>query len=84
MMFEVKTLSILVRAKWDDEAGLWVASSTDIDGLSVEAETLELLEKKIMAAVSDLIDLNGINSDLPEIPVHIMAEHLAKIPNPKF
>lgn len=74
--------SIIVRANWDDEAEVWVASSKDIDGLSVEAPTLEALEPKVLAALSDLIELNGIESDLPEIPVHIMAEQLLRIPNP--
>lgn len=74
--------SIIVRANWDDEAGVWAASSRDIDGLSVEAPTLEALEPKVLAALSDLIELNGIESDLPEIPVHIMAEQLLRIPNP--
>lgn len=78
----MKNLSIIVRAAWDDDAGVWVASSNDIDGLSVESETLEDLEKKIFAAITDLIELNGIESNLPQIPVHIMAEHLAMIPNP--
>lgn len=74
--------SIIVRAIWDDEAEVWVASSKDIDGLSVEAPTLEGLEPKVVAALSDLIELNGIDSDLAEIPVHIMAEQLVRIPNP--
>jgi hypothetical protein len=74
--------SIIVRASWDDEAEVWVASSKDIDGLSVEAPTLEGLEPKVVAALSDLIELNGIDSDLAEIPVHIMAEQLLRIPNP--
>lgn len=80
----MKTVSIIVRASWDDEAAVWVASSHDIDGLAVEAETVEQLEKKVLAAISDLIELNGVESDLLEIPVHFMAEHLAKVPNPAF
>lgn len=74
--------SIIVRANWDDEAEVWVATSKDIDGLAVEAPTLEALEPKVLAALSDLIELNGIESDLSEIPVHIMAEQLLRIPNP--
>ena len=76
--------SIIVRANWDDEAGVWVASSTDIDGLAIEAATIEALEPKVLAALGDLIELNGIDSDLPEIPVHIMTEQLVRIPNPSF
>ena len=80
----MKQSSIIVRAIWDDEAEVWVATSNEIDGLAVEAKTLELLEKKALAAISDLIELNGSGFDLPEIPVHIMAEHLTKIPNPSL
>ena len=75
-------LSILVRAEWDDEARVWVASSKDIDGLSVEAETLEALEPKVTAAIQDLLELNGSNFNSPEIPIHIIAEQTARIPNP--
>ncbi|CZT34817.1 DUF1902 domain-containing protein [Rhizobium sp. 9140] len=80
----MKSMSILVRAFWDGEASVWVATSNDIDGLAVEAGSVEELEAKVLTAVADLIELNGSPSDLPEIPVHIMAEHVAKIPNPFF
>ena len=80
----MRHFSIIVRASWDDEAGVWVASSTDIDGLAIEAATIEALEPKVLAALGDLIELNGIDSDLPEIPVHIMTEQLVRIPNPSF
>jgi hypothetical protein len=71
-----------VRATWDEEAEVWVATSKDIDGLAIEAPTLEALEPKVLAALSDLIELNGIDSDLAEIPVHIMAEQLLRVANP--
>ncbi|WP_258162208.1 DUF1902 domain-containing protein [Rhizobium sp. TH2] len=31
---------IRVLCEWDEEAKVWVATSTDIDGLVVEAETV--------------------------------------------
>lgn len=74
--------SIIVRAIWDEEAAVWVATSTDIDGLAVEAATLETLEPKVIAAISDLLELNKVESDLAEIPVHILAEQFARVPNP--
>jgi hypothetical protein len=80
----MKATSILVRALWDDAASVWVATSSDIDGLAVEAGSVEELEAKVLIAVAELIELNGSPSDLSEIPVHIMAEHVAKIPNPFF
>ncbi|ANP84352.1 DUF1902 domain-containing protein [Rhizobium leguminosarum] len=80
----MKHASIIVRADWDEEAGVWVASSNDIEGLAVEADTLEALEPKVVAAITDLFELNGFTSSLPEIPVHIMAEQLVRIPNPTY
>ena len=80
----MKHVSIVVRAIWDEDANVWVATTTDIDGLAVEADTLEALEPKVVAAISDLLLLNGVTSDLPEIPIHIMAEQVARVPNPFF
>ena len=65
---------ILVDAKWDGAARVWVATSKDVDGLAVEAATLEELEPKVTAALRDLIELNGIDGGPPEIPVHITAK----------
>ncbi|MFY9875785.1 MAG: DUF1902 domain-containing protein [Rhodomicrobium sp.] len=43
---------ILVRADWDDDAKVWVASSADIDGLATEAATLEELRDKVLGMVA--------------------------------
>lgn len=80
----MKHVSIVVRADWDEEAAVWIASSNDIEGLAVEADTLEALEQKVVAAITDLVELNGFSSNLPEIPIHIMAEQLVRIPNPTY
>ncbi|NEJ71333.1 DUF1902 domain-containing protein [Rhizobium phaseoli] len=69
---------------WDEEAGVWVASSNDIEGLAIEAGTFKALEPKVVAAITDLFELNGFTSTLPEIPVHIMAERLVLIRNPIY
>ena len=75
---------ILVRAEWDDEAKVWVASSSDIEGLATEAATLEELRDKILVMVGELAELNGSSPSLPEIPIHIMAGQTARIRNPNF
>lgn len=77
----MKHSSIVVRAQWDSEAQVWVASSSDIDGLSVEAETIEALNVKVLGAIADLIELNGIESELDEIPVHLLAEQFSRVQN---
>ena len=74
--------SLIVRADWDDEAKVWVASSTEIDGLAVEADTLERLGEKVEAAVLDLIELNGVEVPDGDVPVHIMAERLVRVAVP--
>ena len=40
-------------------AGVWVASTTDIDGLAAEADTLEKLADQVCKAIVDLVELNG-------------------------
>jgi len=74
--------SIIVRADWDDEANVWVATSSDIDGLATEAPTLEELRAKVLTMVVELMELNGEQSDLAEIPVHILAQQIVRVPNP--
>lgn len=73
----MKHASIMVRADWDEEAGVWAAGNDAIEGLVVEADALEVLEPKVVAAITDWLHL-----DPAEIPVHIMAEQLVRIPNP--
>jgi predicted RNase H-like HicB family nuclease len=76
---------IIVRADWDDEARVWVASSDDLPGLNTEAATLENLRDKVLVMASELIELGNLpSSDLPEIPIHILAESSARIPNPRL
>jgi hypothetical protein len=74
--------SIFVHADWDADAQVWVATSSDIDGLAVEAATIEQLSQKVISAVGDLIEANGGSYSVPDIPVHIMAQQIARIPNP--
>lgn len=76
--------SIIVRADWDADASVWVATSADIDGLATEADTFEELTKKIITMVGELLELNAGGFDLAEIPVHIMAAQMTRVPNPSF
>ena len=78
----MKQASIIVRADWDDEARVWVATSSDVAGLAIEADTLEALEPKVIAALEDLLDLNGGDFDGPDIPVHIVTQQLSRVANP--
>jgi len=48
-----------VEARWDSEAGVWVAESDDIPGLVAEAEFMNALGEKIRVLVPELFELNG-------------------------
>jgi predicted RNase H-like HicB family nuclease len=50
---------LLVTARWDGEAGVWVATSDDIPGLVTEAESLDRLIKRIEAVVPELLEDNA-------------------------
>ena len=73
---------ILVRALWDESAGVWVATSEDVPGLVTEADTLEAVRDRVLVMIPELMEANSVTSDLAEIPVHFMAEQTARIPNP--
>jgi predicted RNase H-like HicB family nuclease len=50
--------ALFVRAEWDDEAAVWVATSDDVPGLATEAETVEALMSKLEVMIPELLDAN--------------------------
>jgi predicted RNase H-like HicB family nuclease len=76
-------MSIFVRAEWDPEARVFVATSEDVPGLVAEAATTELLMEKLKVLVPDLLALNGDvhgeTQDMREIPIFVMHQHVDKI-----
>lgn len=75
--------SIMVRAVWDDEAQGWVATSEDIPGFVTGSDTIEELHAKALPLIEELIELNNVEFDGSEIPVHIFAEIPARVANPR-
>jgi hypothetical protein len=64
----------IINADWDEEAGVWVATSDDIIGLVTEAETLEELRDKLADLVPELIRENGLPDGVdPMAPVEVVA-----------
>ena len=49
-----------VVARWDSEAGVWVAESDDVPGLVAEAESPNLLREKLRVLIPELLELNGV------------------------
>ena len=48
-----------IRAEWDEEADVWVASSEDVLGLATESATLEGLIEKLKVMIPELLEANG-------------------------
>ena len=53
----------LIHAEWDDEAGVWVATSDDVPGLATESASLEALAEKLQHLVPELLEANGVGMD---------------------
>lgn len=54
---------VVVRAEWDAEAGVYVATSDDVPGLVAEAPTLVALLDKLRKLVPHLLELNASDGD---------------------
>lgn len=49
-----------VLARWDSEAGVWVAECDDVPGLVAEADSPNLLGHKLKTLIPELLELNGV------------------------
>lgn len=64
--------ALFVRAEWDEEAEVWVATSDDIPGLVTEAETAEALLIKLKALIPELLETNGY-PDAGDVPFELFS-----------
>jgi len=62
---------LFVRAEWDEEAHVWVATSDDVPGLATEGDTLEGLVEKLKIMIPELLDANGVEQEY-EVPFEIL------------
>jgi len=53
------TGNIIVKAARDADAGVWFVESSDLQGLHLEADTLEALADKLPGAILDLLEACG-------------------------
>ena len=64
-----------VKAEWDAEAEVWVASSDDVLGLATGAGTLEALVEKLKVVIPELLEENGLLAPgTADVPFEITAE----------
>lgn len=55
------TKPLFIRAEWDEETSVWVATSDDVPGLATEEATVEALITKLKIIIPELLDANGIH-----------------------
>ena len=51
-------LEYKIQLLWDNEASVWVATSTDVPGLVLESESYDALIERVRYAIPELLELN--------------------------
>ena len=49
---------ISIQARWDGEASVWIATSNDVPGLVVEADSWPAMINEVRLVLPDLMDLS--------------------------
>lgn len=55
-------MEYIVRLIWDDDAGVWVATSDDIPGLVLESGSFDALLERVRFAAPELLVYNSRNN----------------------
>lgn len=67
--------SISIDARWEPEAGVWIATSNDVSGLVVEADSWPSMIEEMRLLLPDLLELSGEKHDNLSLTFRA-AEHL--------
>ena len=67
----MKEKPLFIRAEWDEEAKVWVATSDDVPGLATEAVTMEALTEKLKVMIPELLMANNVSFP-DEVPFEIL------------
>ena len=76
----MKKKPFFIRAEWDEDAAVWVASSDDVPGLATEEATLEGLIRKLKVMIPELLEANGVNVRY-EIPFEVFTRRFETTTN---
>lgn len=58
-------ITLSVNVQWDDDAGVWIATSEDIIGLCIQADTFDELIDVANQFAPELLELNKVAVDKP-------------------
>ncbi len=68
---------IVVKAAFDEDAGVWFVESSDLPGLNAEAPSVEELLRKVEVAAADLLEEGDASFDL-DVPIELVAHASAR------
>jgi hypothetical protein len=71
--------SITIKARWDSEASVWIATSDDVHGLVVEADTWPAMIEEVRLVLPDLLEVSGEPAERLSL-TFIAEEHLDLAP----
>ena len=54
---------ITIRARWDGEASVWLATSEDVPGLVVEADSWPAMIEEVRLVLPELLEVSGERGD---------------------
>jgi hypothetical protein len=54
---------INIQARWDGEASVWIATSSDVPGLVVEADSWPSMIEEVKLTLPDLLEVAGSPHD---------------------
>jgi hypothetical protein len=57
------TRDIIILARWDGESSVWLATSEDVPGLVVEADTWPAMISEVQLVLPELLEVSGQASD---------------------
>ena len=63
---------------WDQDAGVWVATSKDVPGLALESDSFDALLERVRLAVPELLELNGRKA--PYYDLSFASERQERVP----
>lgn len=60
-------MKCIISIMWDDEAHVYIATSDDVPGLVMEADSLDVLIEKARLAIPELLELNNRKADVIDL-----------------
>ncbi|WP_322180071.1 DUF1902 domain-containing protein [Neglectibacter caecimuris] len=70
-------MEYIVKLSWDEEAGVWIATSQDIPGLVMESGSFDALLERVRFAAPELIELN--HPDEKPLSLRFLSERRERI-----